>query len=472
MDINREILPSEFIIDDGESKLLNFNKDGSLRLMPTGMFKCLKCGGEVRFADRKELEIGYCTACERSSHFKEITPFPPPIEIFVQNPYPVVLGDDTKLGFDAYAEMMQFVKDYLVFSNEGEYAIFCLGIISTWKPHWFASTPYYQFIGPIESGKTLALDIIRLLSYRGLMGPAVTPAALPRLIEKYRCNLLLDQAEIKLNAKTEMGQLLQGIFLSGYRRGQYYIIADPNDPDDVLIKDIYGFKALASERLFSTALTSRSVIFSMKEAVPQKKLYEYSKHEFKYLSKEAFEKVQKLRSQLLWYHFMVKRPNPVFNPLVGRIGEIFHPLITVAKSIDLDTDEIVEFAKEKKKEFLEEMSGSETATILAYIQRKEYGIDEVESVKLKELATDLDLRTQFVGYTLSNLGVKRKRSRDGMYLDMTDRKTLEQLAYLYKKFGVLPESIIDDRQGSLDDHVNVTVEKIDIDGAEDEDEKT
>lgn len=457
MDINLEPLPSEFIVDDdGESKLLNFNKDGSLRLIPTGMFKCLKCGAEVKFADREELEIGYCTACERTSRFKEVTPFPLPGEIFVQNPRPILL----ELDFNVFADMMSFVKDYLVYGNEGEYPIYCLGIISTWKPHWFASTPYFQFIGPIESGKTLALEIIKLLSYRGLLGPAVTPAALPRLIEKYRTNLLLDQAEIKLNNKTEMGQLLQAIFLSGYRRGQYYVTADPNDPSNVIIKDIYGFKALASERLFSTALTSRSVIFNMKEATPKKNLYEYTKQEFKYLTKEAFERIQNIRAQLLWYHFMVKRPNPVDNPLTGRIGEIFHPMITVASSLGLDTEEIVGFAKEKKKEFLEEMSGTETATILAYIQRKEYGIDEVKSVKLKEMATDLNLRTQYVGYALQNLSVKRKRSRDGMYIDMTEQKTLNHLSFLYKKFGIsLPsttETLDLARNERLDDGESIT----------------
>lgn len=460
MIVELESLPSEFIIDDDdESKLLNFNKDGSLRLTPTGMFKCLKCAGEVRFADREELEIGYCTACERTSKFKEITPFPLPGEIFVQNPRPIILEGE----FNVFAEMMDFTKKYLVFSNEDEYPIYCLGIISTWKPHWFASTPYFQFIGPIESGKTLALEIIKLLSYRGLLGPAVTPAALPRLIEKYRTNLLLDQAEIKLNTKTEMGQLLQAIFLSGYRRGQYYITADPNDPSNVIIKDIYGFKALASERLFSTALTSRSVIFNMREAIPKNKLYEYSKQEFKYLTKEAFEQLQNIRAQLLWYHFMVKKPNPASNPLTGRIGEIFHPMITVASSLDLDVEEIVEFAKLKKKEFLEEMSGTETATILAYIQRKEYGIDEIESVQLKEMATDLDLRTQHVGYTLRNLGIKRKRSREGMYIDMTEENTLNHLEYLYKKFGVTPDAVIDETQRSLDEPIKIDSERIEDD---------
>ena len=451
MNIKLEHLPSEFIIDDdGDSKLLNFNKDGSLRFMPAGMFKCLKCDGEVRFANKEALEVGYCTQCERPSKFKEITPFPPPHEIFVQNPRPILL----ELDFNVFAEMREFVKDRLVFSNESEYSIFCLGIISTWKDHWFDSTPYFQFIGAIESGKTRALEIIKLLSYRGLIGPAITPAALPRLIEKYKSNLLLDQAEIKLNTKTEMGQLLEGIFLSGYRRGQYYIVADQNDPSDVIIKDIYGFKALSSERLFSTALTSRSVIFSMKEAIPKKPL----------VNKESVEKIKNIRSQLLWYRFMVKKPNPVFNPLTGRIGEIFHPIITVAKSLDIDAEEIIKFAKEKKKEFLEEMSGTETATVLAYIQRKEYGIDEVESVRVREMATDLDLRTQFVGYTLRNLGIKRKRSRDGMYIDMTEEKTLSHLNYLYKKFGVSPESAIAMGQKMLDDqpdgHIDVTVEKI------------
>lgn len=440
MDISLEHLPSEFIVDDdGESKLINFNKDGSINLTLTGMYKCLKCGAEVRFSGKEELEIGWCTACDRSSKFKEMTPFPPPSKIFVQNPFPILL----EIDFNVYAVMMEFVKERLVFSSEGEYAIFCLGIISTWKEHWFNSTPYFQFIGPIESGKTLALEIIKLLSYRGLMGPAITPAALPRLIEKYKSDLLLDQAEIRLNTKTEIGQTLQSIFLSGYRRGQYYIVADQNDPSDVIIKDIYGFKALASERLFSTALTSRSVIFSMKEGIPKKKLD----------SKESWEKIRNIRSQLLWYRFMVRKPNPVDNPLTGRIGEIFHPVIAVAESLDIDVEQIIEFAKEKKREFLEEMSGTETATILAYIQRKEYGIDEVESVKIGEMATDLDLRTQFIGYKLRDLGVKRKRSREGMYVDMTENKTLDHLAYLYKKFGVTPESSVMDGQKILDDHV-------------------
>jgi len=419
--------------------LVNFNEDGSIRLTKTGMFKCLKCGGEVYFSCKEDLELGFCTACERICKFKVIVPFPPASEIFVQNPHPIILEGDCNI----LPEMMKFVKDRLVFSYEGEYYIYCLGIISTWKEQWFGSTPYFQFIGAIESGKTIALEIIKLLSYRGLLGPAVTPAALPRLIEKYKCNLLLDQAEIKLNTKTEMGQLLEGIFLAGYRRGQYYIIADPNDPTDVLIKDIYGFKALSSERLFSTALTSRSVIFSMREATPKKPIND----------REAMDGVRKLRSQLLWYRFMVGKPNPSSNPLTGRTGEIFYPIVTVARSLDLDIEEIVGFAKEKKKEFLEEMSGTEAASILAYIQNKEYSIDEVESVKIKEIADDLDLRTQFVGYTLRNLGVKRKRSREGMYIDLTEEKTQGDLEYLYKKFGVSPEGIVameDTNQGNLD----------------------
>ncbi|GAI09996.1 unnamed protein product, partial [marine sediment metagenome] len=393
--------------------------DGSLRMEPTGVFSCKKCGAEVRFADKKALALGYCTACNRNCDFEEVIPFPPSRKIFVQNPLPILL----EIDFNVLPEMIDFVKDRLVFRYEGEYYIYCLGIISTWKEQWFNTVPYFQFIGAIESGKTRALEIIKMLSYRGLLGPAVTPAALPRLIEKYHCNLLLDQAEVKLNTKTEMGQLLQGIFLAGYRRGQYYIIADPNDPDDVIIKDIYGFKALDSERLFSTALTSRSIIFSMKEAIPKKPIDD----------KEAMEKIRKLRSQLLWYRFMVKKPNPAANPLTGRTGEIFYPIITVARSLDKDVEEIIGFAKEKKKEFLEEMSGTETASILAYIQTKEYGIDEVEAVKIKEMAEELDLQTRHVGHILRNLSVKRKRTRDGMYVDLADSDTQDQLEYLYKK---------------------------------------
>lgn len=439
MNVKRENIGPEFIIDDdGKSKMVYFNEDGSIHLTNTGVFTCLKCGGEVHFSSKEDLDLGFCTACERLSKFKVIVPFPPASEIFVQNPYPIIQD----LDFHVLPDMMSFVRDRLVFSHEGEYYIYCLGIISTWKEQWFGSTPYFQFIGAIESGKTIALEIIKLLSYRGLLGPAVTPAALPRLIEKYQCNLLLDQAEIKMNTKTEMGQLLQGIFLSGYRRGQYYIIADPNDPTDVLIKDIYGFKALSSEKLFSTALTSRSVIFSMKEAIPKKSIND----------KEAMEKVRKLRSQLLWYRFMVGKPNPGSNPLTGRIGEIFYPIITVARSLDLDIEEIIGFAKEKKKEFLEEMSGTEAASILAYIQAKEYNIDEVESVKIRDMATDLDLRTQFVGYTLRNLGVKRKRSREGMYIDLTEEKTQGHLEYLYKKFGISSATAVRDvDQGTIDE---------------------
>lgn len=64
----------------------------------------------------------------------------------------------------------------------------------------------------------------------------------------------------------------------------------------------------------------------------------------------------------------------------------------------------------------------------------------------------MDLRTQFIGYTLQNIGVKRKHNMNGMYIDLADEKTQNHLEYLYKKFGISPPGVVitkEDGRGTL-----------------------
>ena len=425
-------LSPEFITIDGEIKLMRFDKDGKIKIEDPGIFQCLKCGVMIKSGSNPPFECYEDQGgCGRKSTFKGINPFPPKLlePIIKLNPFPINIEFD----FNGIGDIMDFVKGRLVFRDEYERLIYSLWVMATWKEHWFNSVPYPQFVGAIESGKTRALDIIKLLSYRSFEATSATPASLPRIIEKYNCALLLDQAEMNLNKKTEMGQTLYGILLSGYKRGQYYIIADPNDPDEIIGRNVFGFKALASERAFSKALNSRSIIFRMREAKPN-----YRKID----DEESLELVKKIRSQFLWYRFNVEKPKldsdelEKLNDLDGRLAEIYEPLITVAKSIDYPLDEIIDFAKRKYKDFKDDVRATREADVLSIIHRTMYGIDENEAIYLINIAEELQIPSQQVGYILRDHNIKRDRGTKGMYIDLTDDKIQKELEYLFKKYGV------------------------------------
>lgn len=411
--------PKEIIKNDSPLETI---KEIKLEHGPT--FQCKKCGAIIK-TEGETPKICYEDqgGCNRGSDFKIL--IPKPVTGFWKDIY---YKDIDVCDLDLYNTIMPMLKDTIVFKDENEYLTYFLWIVSTWKYECFQSVPYALFVGPIKSGKTRGLDLIRELGYHCISGAYISIAAIPRLIEKYHATITLDEASDAFWKRSSEGRDLTRIFKAGYRKGQKYIVADNDNPDSVIVRDVFGYKAMASEKALDTALHTRSVAWWMQEATPTiPDIYEID------------EQFKDARSKLLIYRYICDNPPelPLDFSLTGRIREIFAPLVRTALSLGIEAASIIEFARKQEIRQQEEIFGTLTAQILGCIYDKMYdSTGEHRIVYIKDIATECDESTQNVGYKLRDLGIIKKRSKEGMFISLENQDTIDRLDYYCKKFGI------------------------------------
>ena len=190
---------------------------------------------------------------------------------------------------------------------------------------------YLAFIGPKDSGKTRALEVIAQLAYRGMLSPSCSSAGIFRLIEMFGPTLCLDEAEIYGNEqKTESIAVLN----AGYKRGQL-VIRYNNDKKQMEGFSVFGHKALASTDVFVRTLESRSIIINMRRNSRSLPLFldiEQEAHLRAYSVTYTDSTSWLIKAKLLEDRKIILSFLPVNN---GRIAELFYLLIAVAPSNDV-----------------------------------------------------------------------------------------------------------------------------------------
>ena len=247
----------EQIRDQDNKSRIAWVNDGGIKNVQTNIFKCDRCD-TVEYYDTTHPI--FCSACNKKSTFIPFTPteieelwMPYGIE-----PYEPPL-DDLPLKIN------EFIDNHLCLKSYSEVEVLTRWIIASYRQDDFNFAPYLQFIGPIESGKTRALEMIKLLAYRGLLHAFITPSALCRELTMYHPTICIDQAEQIFNMKNERGAEMYAIFMSGYKSDQKYMVATKESDNGLVARDVFGFKAISSTRIFDEALSSRSIIFKMDE---------------------------------------------------------------------------------------------------------------------------------------------------------------------------------------------------------------
>ena len=413
--------------EDNEALITWVDDDGAIHNAPCGILRCKKCGG----VDVYNTDDEYCKSCERATRFEIITP-PPYEEPWLPYPHPEIIQTDLDLVGEKINEILHKT---LVMRDDDEYEILTTWVVASYRQQDWQSFPYLQFIGAISSGKTRALEILSMLSYRGVLYATISPAALCREIEKWKITPFIDQAEFNFDRSSESGRENYSIWMCGYRKGQKYVRAKNDNDDDVIRRDVSGFKALASNRVFDEALSSRSIAFFMREGIP----------EIKDLNNNILEQIQKIRAKLIYLHLLPKTPFNNTNEiekLEGRLREIYTPLIITTEYLGWNTDTIIDFAKRDSVKKLKEMQETKEGQILQAIKEM---IDEgrggtnlqgeTTRILVKDIAEQTGLDSRTIGFRLRALDVERKHCKEGSYVDITDDKTWEQLQYLFRKYG-------------------------------------
>ena len=112
-------------------------------------------------------------------------------------------------------EIVAAIRRYVVLSEYAARACACW-VVHTFLAEHFLVSPRLSISSPTKGcGKTTLLDVLYRLVLRPLLASNVTPAAVFRVIEKYKPCLLIDEADTFLGVNDE----LRGILNSGHRKG-------------------------------------------------------------------------------------------------------------------------------------------------------------------------------------------------------------------------------------------------------------
>lgn len=350
---------------------------------------------------------------------------------------------------EVYTDIYNFSKKYLILKPD-EYHILTLWIMGSWLVDDFQTCPYLCMIAPKSSGKTQVLNVLGELAYRAVSAVSVTPASLFRSIELWHITLLIDEAEYQIKADSESGQALYGCLNGGYKRGSYAIRIEGDDRIPTTY-GLFGFKAIASTKLFLSTLESRSIVFNMAQGMPEKILVD---------AKEA----EIIRAKLLFWRFSTLGKLPLIQPesRSGRLIEMFIPLYTVAQVlkktsgikmpisyeglIDLLGGKMREMESQRKEE---ERGSVEAQIIQAIITLRDRTVEdngdryERFHIPVKDISEELrwdglDRKAWNspgkVGMSLKTMGVETKRLNSGVVVQHLEARIKSRLDELEKRF--------------------------------------
>ena len=392
--------------------------------LETDLYTCDRCDTET-YSPR-----GRPIFCDECGHKSTFTCFTPPEFEELWLPY----GIEPFLNplDDLPGEISSFIDDHLCLRNDYELEVLTRWNIASYRQDDFSHSPYLQFVGPIESGKTRALKIISLLSYRSILHAFVTPSALCREITLYHPTVCVDQAEQLFDRKNERGAEMYNIFMTGNEAGQKYMVASKESDNELVARDVFGFKAIASTRVFDEALSSRSIIFKMKEGEPK----------IKEIGEESITRAKHLRNKLLYWRLCQQELPAADHPeIIGRLKEIYTPLLKMREVTGWNNNALVDFIRKDEIEKEKEMADTFEAEILRKIKsqweslRGEGSIDSPSRIVVKQLSEDPKERL-IIGRKLKAMDIDRKHSREGNYIDLEDDKTTKQLKYLFGHFHI------------------------------------
>ena len=149
--------------------------------------------------------------------------------------------------------------------------------ITLWVPFthsldcWHASPRLYFTSAVPGCGKTTALSILRYLCLKAEPSSNITPAAVPRLIERDRPTLLIDEADTFVRHNRE----LQGVLNSGHTRGTASAIRCTGENHVPTRFSTWTPMAIAGIGAIHSTLASRSIVIPMTPALPGEVVAEF-----------------------------------------------------------------------------------------------------------------------------------------------------------------------------------------------------
>ena len=324
---------------------------------------------------------------------------------------------DTKQVFD---ETTDYNKNLIDLSpDQRRRQVVAIWITSTFFFDLFPAFPYLHLHGPYESGKTRQAEIVALLSFFGNFTVNPTEATLFRLAEG-GCTLCIDEAErfYAIERADESTLAMRSVINSGYRKGaKVPRVEEVEGKRTVRYYDCYSPKLLASIRDLERVTATRFIKIRMRKTTDPT----FSGRTIdKQKAREIRDKLYRLR--LLRAHDVastIGKLQPSDFGISNRAWELWGPLLTVAKALDLPHDDVLSFIRDEEERRKGEALTEDAAFVIRALLdvAQEHAGEDVFLVDNKEIAAMLetegmsqreaDSLRKRIGWTLRELGFRR-----------------------------------------------------------------
>ena len=226
----------------------------------------------------------------------------------------------------------QTIRNRIIFQSEHDPNAIALWILGTYLMDHWTRFPKLLVISPErECGKTIALEAIEGLVFKGKMASSITAAALVRCIEKDAPTVLIDEADLTLQDNKQ----LQAIINAGHtRRSAVRILSDESagkkwEPKEM---SLWCPQVIAGIGEFSDTLVSRSISIGLR----RKGINE----EIIYLDDGYFDEQAKRRSSLESWSAAIDSEVLLRVPVVpdgvgNRMRDNWLPLLQIAQLADV-----------------------------------------------------------------------------------------------------------------------------------------
>jgi hypothetical protein len=242
---------------------------------------------------------------------------------------------------------------YRAFTKDSIYPdLIALGCIVSYFREVFNTYPYFDYISSEpEAGKTTAMKVQTFLSYYGNIASSVTEALLFREIDGSHCFYGLDNIERLFSSPKDYMGLIDWL-LSSYSKDIPCKRLEKMDEDyRVRFFDGYGVKAFTHIQDFPyalRALRSRCIQIVMEKKKP--KLSYPSADKFIVLRDKLY------KARLYEFEEVEKSYQKCIDSkvLTGRTGDLYYPLLAIAKLINLNLYEaILKYARSDEGDRIE-----------------------------------------------------------------------------------------------------------------------
>jgi hypothetical protein len=262
----------------------------------------------------------------------------PPVAKVVEMPKPQpaapLSADEAASLTDTLLEMLlEWIRRFVIITRE-QAIVVAFWVLHTYVMDAAEWTPYLHITAPEkETGKSLLMEVLAPLTLNPRTTSGTTPAAMVRIVDKYRPTLFLDEIDASTKGNKEMAEAQRGILNAGFKRGGKFYKCDGKD-HEVRGFDVFGAKCFAGIGDLPDTIASRSIIIEMKRKLRSETIERRRSRKITPLEAPIQSELEKWGAGVVGLLKPIE-PKPI-DALHDRANDVTEILLAIAQIADAD----------------------------------------------------------------------------------------------------------------------------------------